>query len=287
MMLHEHGHALGLGHENDVLATMNEAWPSAVGGPIGNNNEVQPLGDDVRGARNAYGTSHTVRDTAASAVYLESHGASRILPAPGWTFRNASLSFQFTILNRGTTDETFPVHFYLSPTRYVHPSTSYYLGSTTISLLYSRSTTAWATVFIPENAPSGYQYIGWYTDPYNGIYESNEVNNGVSFVGATYISDARRPNACFTATPTSGYAPLNVTFNASCTTDADGGPLTYTWDFGDGFTATGQTVSHTYGYANTFTAVLTVTDQYGAVAQTAQTIVVTCQPGGFCPEEPY
>lgn len=287
VLLHEHGHIMGLGHENDVLATMNDGFPGPVGGPIGNNNEVHPLGDDARGARNAYGTKATVRDVAASAVRLVSPGVSRTIPAPSSAFRNSIVSFAFTILNRGTTDETIPVYFYLSPTRYAHPSTSFYLGSTTISLLYARMTTGSVNVLIPANAPTGYQYIGWYTDPNNGIGESNEGNNGVSLVSPTYISPNGVPTACFTATPTSGYVPLTVSLNAGCSTDPDGNPLTYTWDFGDGMTDSGATVSHTFYYQGYHTVTLTVTDSSGASSSTYRYISVACQDSRFCPEEPY
>jgi hypothetical protein len=289
VLLHEHGHVMGLGHEDNVLATMNSGWPGPYGGPIGNNNDVHPLGDDARGARNAYGTKETVRDVAASAVRLVSPGVSRTIPAPGWTFRNSSVSFPFTILNRGTTDQTVLVHFYMSPTRYIHPATSYFLGSTTIALQYGRVATGTAYLNIPANAPSGYQYFGWYTDPNNGILEPNyEGNNGVALVSPTYVSDARVPNACFTATPTSGTAPLNVTFDASCTTDPDGHAMTsYQWDFGDGSIAMGKTVSYTYSTSGNYIAYLTVTDPHGAQSTTYQYITVApCQNSWLCPDEP-
>lgn len=285
MLLHEHGHVLGLGHEDDVLATMNSGFPGPVGGPIGNNNEVQPLGDDARGARNAYGTSGTVRDVAASAVRLTSPGTSRTIPAPASTLRNAPISFQFTILNRGTTDETIPVYFYLSPDRNV-TTDDYFIGSTSIYLQYGRSITGTAYLTIPANAPTGTQYIGWFTDPTNVIVaESNNVNNGVGLVNPTVVQTNRMPNACFSATPTTGTTPLTVNVNAGCSSDADGTGLTYTWDFGDGNTATGPTASNTYYYAGNFEITLTVTDPSGASATTSRTISVAC--GRFCPDEPY
>jgi hypothetical protein len=255
------------------------------GGPVGNNNRVQALPDDVRGARSAYGTSGTVRDVAASAMRLESSGVGKTIPAPGWTFRNAYLSFPFTILNRGTNDESIPVHFYLSPTRWAAPGNGFYIGSATISLQAGRLTTGSAYLLIPSNAPSGYQYLGWYTDPYNGIAEGDEDNNGVALVSPTYISDDRAPNACLTAYPTSGSVPLTVSFNGGCSTDPDGHALTYSWDFGDGTTDSGQSVSHTYYYAGNFVATLTVTDPYGATSTAYQNISVSCE-GRFCPVEP-
>ncbi len=69
------------------------------------------------------------------------------------------------------------------------------------------------------------------------------------------------PVASFTATPSSGPAPLTVTFDGSASNDPDGQPLTFEWAFGDGGTSTtGPTVQHTYTSAGSFTASLVVRD---------------------------
>ena len=39
------------------------------------------------------------------------------------------------------------------------------------------------------------------------------------------------PTASFTANPTSGVAPLEITFNASSSSDSDGSITSYAWDF--------------------------------------------------------
>ncbi len=83
------------------------------------------------------------------------------------------------------------------------------------------------------------------------------------------------PTAQMTATPTSGYLPLTVAFDASTSTDADGTIAAYDWNFGDGVLGTGITVSHTYTTAGTFTAVLTVTDDKGAKSTKSVAITVT------------
>lgn len=69
-----------------------------------------------------------------------------------------------------------------------------------------------------------------------------------------------------TATPTSGIAPLPVTF-AAAATDPDGDPLTYSWNFGDNTSGTGASPSpHTYTAAGNVNAVLTVSDGKGGTA---------------------
>jgi len=72
------------------------------------------------------------------------------------------------------------------------------------------------------------------------------------------------PVASFTRTPSSGEAPLTVSFDASGSYDSDSSITSYVWDFGDGSTGTGVTASHTYKSPGSYTARLTVTDNGGA-----------------------
>ncbi|HEU4930365.1 MAG TPA: PKD domain-containing protein, partial [Candidatus Krumholzibacteria bacterium] len=74
------------------------------------------------------------------------------------------------------------------------------------------------------------------------------------------------PVASATVTPRSGPAPLLVQFNASASTDPEGGPLTFLWEFGDGQTSTQAVTSHSYGVAGTYLAKLTVRDDFLAPA---------------------
>jgi PKD repeat protein len=85
----------------------------------------------------------------------------------------------------------------------------------------------------------------------------------------------RAPTVQLTATPTSGKAPLTVSFTATGS-DPDGDALTYTYDFGDGSKpATGRTPSHKYSKAGTYTAKVTVTDTSGATGSAQVQITVT------------
>ncbi|MGI5212315.1 PQQ-dependent sugar dehydrogenase [Plantactinospora sp. CA-290183] len=86
-----------------------------------------------------------------------------------------------------------------------------------------------------------------------------------------YSSGDQPPNAALTATPTSGNAPLTVSFDAAGTSDPDPGEiLDYQWDFtGDGTVdATGVTATHTYPAVGTYSARLRVVDM-GGLADTA------------------
>ncbi|WP_156152249.1 glycoside hydrolase family 48 protein [Flammeovirga sp. OC4] len=69
--------------------------------------------------------------------------------------------------------------------------------------------------------------------------------------------------AAFTASPTTGTAPLDVAFNASSSTNNLETLLSYSWDLGDSTTASGVTVNHTYTEVGEYTVTLTVTNTDG------------------------
>jgi len=86
------------------------------------------------------------------------------------------------------------------------------------------------------------------------------------------------PIASFTATPTSGVAPLEVYFSASNSYDSDGTIISYAWNFKDGNTGNGETISYTFSSTGSYNVELTVTDNEGAVGSATKTIIVTETP---------
>ena len=87
------------------------------------------------------------------------------------------------------------------------------------------------------------------------------------------------PTATFTASTTSGFAPLAVNFNAALSSDPDGSIIEYRWNFGDGSpVGLGQTINHTFASVGLFNVVLTVKDDSLATHTFPMTIVTQQAP---------
>jgi glucose/arabinose dehydrogenase len=109
----------------------------------------------------------------------------------------------------------------------------------------------------------------------------------------TYAAANQPPTARLIANPANGPAPLTVNFDATGSSDPEGGPLTYSWDLnGDGTygDATGVTASYTYTTAGVYHPSVRVTDTGGAsdtasvnvtVGNTAPTAVIDSPPSSL------
>jgi PKD repeat protein len=96
-------------------------------------------------------------------------------------------------------------------------------------------------------------------------------SGGYTLVGNGACQPNAPPVADLSATPTSGYTPLTVNFDASASSDADAGDTiaSYTFNFGDGSPAVTQsspTVSHIYTAPGDFAARLSVKDSRGFIS---------------------
>ncbi|MGH9249255.1 MAG: PQQ-dependent sugar dehydrogenase [Acidimicrobiales bacterium] len=108
----------------------------------------------------------------------------------------------------------------------------------------------------------------------------------VDFGGGTirrieYVSTNRAPTAVADATPTTGAAPLTVSFDGTGSSDPDGDTLTYAWDLdGDGAfdDSTAAQPTYTYTTQGTHSASLRVTDPEGASDSDSVTITVGNTP---------
>lgn len=122
---------------------------------------------------------------------------------------------------------------------------------------------------IPLTNTNGNTYTGTWTPTETGVFSLNVVatdNDGLTATATTNTTiylDNPPPTASFVATPDYGPPPLAVSFDASSSSDLNGDPLTYAWDFGDGNTATGVTTNHLYPFEGVYTVTLTVDDGNG------------------------
>jgi PKD repeat protein len=89
----------------------------------------------------------------------------------------------------------------------------------------------------------------------------------------------RPPVAMASASPTSGPAPLTVSFSSAGSHDPDGSIVSYHWSFGDGFYSTSSEPNPTHTYTQSgplaYNATLTVTDNQDATAQASVRITIT------------
>ena len=73
-----------------------------------------------------------------------------------------------------------------------------------------------------------------------------------------------------------------IAFDGSLSSDLDGDPLTYVWDFGDGITSTTETPSHAYAAVGIYDVCLTVNDGQEDSQNEACTLAVVYDPSaGF------
>ncbi|WP_299898833.1 glycoside hydrolase family 48 protein [uncultured Aquimarina sp.] len=106
---------------------------------------------------------------------------------------------------------------------------------------------------------------------------SDGQNTSSEFTRTITVLDGNiAPVADFTATPTSGVAPVSVNFDASASTDENGDSLTYIWDFGDGESGAGVTITHEYAAIGEYEAKLTVSD---GSKEDSKTITITVTDG--------
>jgi PKD repeat protein len=104
-------------------------------------------------------------------------------------------------------------------------------------------------------------------------------DDGASSTTLTKQVEAEAPNVPPVAAFTSEVEDLEVTVDASASSDTEGPIASYAWTFGDGGTATGVTASHSYAAPGTYTVKLTVTDEDGATHEKTAQVTATLPPG--------
>ena len=140
----------------------------------------------------------------------------------------------------------------------------------------TNSPTSWSWNFgdgstsTEQNPSHTYNNAGTYTvtlDVSNSCGSDTETKT--DYINVTCTA----PVAAFTGSPTSGDAPLTVSFTDQSTNN----PTSWSWDFGDGSTSTEQNPSHTYNDAGTYTVSLDVSNSCGSDNET-KTDYITVNP---------
>ncbi len=161
------------------------------------------------------------------------------------------------------------------PTSGTAPLTAYFTD------LSSGSPTSWYWTFgdggssSQQNPNYTYNSAGTYTVT---LTATNSVgSDGETKSGYITVNPCVAPTASFTAAPTSGYAPLAVSF----TDQSTGSPTSWSWDFGDGGSSSQQNPSYTYTSTGTYTVTLTASNGCGSddLVRSGY-IAVTDDPGG-------
>ena len=88
------------------------------------------------------------------------------------------------------------------------------------------------------------------------------------------VMDADKLTALFGANPTSGMAPLIVSFTDSST----GSPTNWLWEFGDNQTSTAQNPTHTYTKSGSYTVKLTASNGASTDTRTIFSLINVVEP---------
>jgi len=141
--------------------------------------------------------------------------------------------------------------------------------STTSGGAYTSVGTPAASVFIDmtvTNAQTYYYVVRALDEAGNASTDSTEVS-------ATPQA-AMPPVASFSGIPTSGIAPLSVSFTDSSTN----APSSWIWSFGDGGSSSQENPQHTYVLPGTYTVALTVTNADGGDTLVRPSYVTVAAP---------
>ncbi|HKG55999.1 MAG TPA: PQQ-dependent sugar dehydrogenase [Candidatus Limnocylindrales bacterium] len=211
-------------------------------------------------------TLYTPGDTAVTAPYFQyGHGTAQIVPGETCPGQNGSVISGVTFYGSGTYPAAYQgALFFADHSRNcvwaMQPATTGGVPSPT------RIVNVVSGAAHPVDLEIGPAGDVFYVD-----FDGGTIHR-ISWTGAN-----QPPIARATAVPLTGTAPLDVTFDGSGSSDAEGA-ITYDWNFGDGTAhATSIKPVHTYA-AGTFTATLTVTDRDGASDVDTLTISASNSP---------
>ena len=109
-------------------------------------------------------------------------------------------------------------------------------------------------VYLTEGPEGALYYVDLGVADTTGVKGVSKIRR-ISFTGSN-----QPPVAQASANPTTGSTPLVVNFSSAGSSDPEGQPLTYAWNFGDNTTSAAANPAHTYTIAGPYQVRLTVSD---------------------------
>jgi glucose/arabinose dehydrogenase/PKD repeat protein/chitodextrinase len=130
-------------------------------------------------------------------------------------------------------------------------------------------------VYLTEGPDGALYYLDLGYSDTSGTYGVSKLRR------IRYQSANQAPSAVATADKTSGPTPLTANFSSAGSSDPEGQPITYSWDFGDGSTlSTAPNPSHTFIASGVFTVRLTVSDGVNSTFSPPISVSVGSAPTG-------
>ena len=156
-------------------------------------------------------------------------------------------------------------------------------GTAPLSVVFANSTTgavtSWVWDFGDNTTSTAQNPTHIYSTPgsYKPVLTATGPGGSASKTAATAISVAAPapPVVNFSASPTSGAAPLSVVFTNTTT----GQVTSWAWTFGDGTTSIVKSPTHVYSTPGSYKATLTAAGPGGTVSKTAATAVTVSGSG--------
>lgn len=151
-------------------------------------------------------------------------------------------------------------------------------GTAPLSVQFNDTSTNYPTSWYWEFGDGYYSYVQNPVHTYSSAgtytitFECSNSEGSDSTEEEDYITviASSGPSASFSASKTSGTAPLTIQF----TDTSSGDPTAWYWTFGDGSTSTSENPSHTYTEAGTYTVKLLVTNSAGSDSVSQSNFIV-------------
>lgn len=278
---HEVGHTLGLSHDGTATATYYAGQGSGATGwaPIMGNSYYQPVTQWSKGeypGANNFEDQIAVIQSNGALLKSDDFGSSIATAASlGGTASSGVVTVnQSGLIERSTDLDYFNcasgaglLQITVTPgVRSPNLAASIALLDAAGNVVASANPAGALAAAISVNVPAGVYFLkvdgvgkGDLVTGFSDYDSLGQYQLTGSYAASPYLPPVSVPDG----TPLSGYAPLNVSFSSSGSSDPDGTVVSYLWNFGDGTSSTSPNPAHTYVSAGTYAAVLTVTDSQG------------------------